>query len=87
MEALTEEKVKEQSAAWQRETGLDDLSRACFEDGMKWARDRKLLDPYPWSGKEAYVAVLVNAIRMSTDDMSRLVRDLVERGAALPHGG
>lgn len=37
--------------------------------------------------QEAYTAVLVNALRLGNEGMSRLVRDLVERGAVLSHGG
>jgi hypothetical protein len=34
--------------------------------------------------KEHYVAILVNALKLSNDDMTRLVRDLTDRGATIP---
>ena len=87
MEILTDQMVTEQGRIWQTETGMDDLSRECFEAGLKWARDKKFLNPYLWTEKETYTTVLVNALRMRDERMSSLVKDPVDRGASIPHGG
>lgn len=82
--ALTEEEVERQSAIWQENTDARQQDRACFEQGLRWARDKGFIWPQPFSDDQQYTATLVNALRLSKEEMTRLVKDLIDRGAQLP---
>ncbi len=84
---LTDQEVERQGVAWQKRTGRRKASRLIFEEGMKWARDNRLLSPYPFKESEVYTGTLVNALRLGKDGMSQLLRDLIDRGAYLPTEG
>jgi hypothetical protein len=84
--ALTEEEIEKQSALWQEKTGLDREARAHFEAGLRWAIDNRLLSPYPFKPHENYSAVLINALRLGQEGMSKLMTELIDRGAYLEQG-